>query len=246
LPPPLPARLIISLLFQKVNVGALTNQIAEHQILRYVYSMLIGLTGTYCAGKNHVAVILERRGFAVLDVDKLGHTAIENKKADIVTRFGKDIQSQDGSVNRRRLGEKVFGNKDALSALEAIVHPEANRLTLEWLAAHGGQNCVINAALLHKSAVFGQLKGIIVVSAPLLIRLIRAQRRDKLPWASLLRRFSSQKQFTAQYLAKNADIYKVENPGIGTSGFLPNSRRATRLECRIDAILSKLGPNTTV
>jgi len=208
--------------------------------------MLIGLTGMYCAGKNHVAAILERRGFAVLDVDKLGHTAIENKKADIIARFGKDIQNQDRSINRRRLGKRVFGTKNELSALEAIVHPEANRLTLEWIAARNGQNCVINAALLHKSAVFGQLNGIMVVSAPVLVRLIRAKRRDKLSWASLLRRFLSQKQFTAQYLAENADIYKVENPGIRKSGFLPNSRRATRLEQRIDAILSKLGPNITV
>jgi dephospho-CoA kinase len=208
--------------------------------------MLIGLTGKYCAGKNHIATILEKRGFAVLDVDKLGHTAIENKKTDIFTRFGNDIQNQDGSVNRRRLGEKVFGKKGELSALEAIVHPEANRLTLEWIAARNGQNCVINAALLHKSAVFSRLKGIIVISAPLPVRLIRAKRRDKHPWIGLFRRFLSQKQFTAQYLAENADIYKVENPGIIQSGFLPNSRRVTRLEHRIDAILSKLGPNTTV
>jgi dephospho-CoA kinase len=203
--------------------------------------MLIGLTGMYCAGKNHVAAMLEQRGCAVLDVDKLGHTAIENKKTEIITRFGKDIQNQDGSVNRQRLGKKVFGREADLFALEAIVHPEANRLTLEWIAAQNGKNCVINAALLHKSAIFDELDGIIVVSAPLPVRLIRAKRRDKLPWTSLLRRFSSQKQFSAQYLAENADIYKVENPGIGKSGFLPGSRRVTRLECRIDAILSKLG-----
>jgi len=208
--------------------------------------MLIGLTGKYCAGKNHVAAILEKRGFTVLDVDKLGHTAIENKKTEIFTRFGKDIQNQDGSVNRRWLGEKVFGRKSELSALEAIVHPEANRLTVEWMAAHNGKNCVINAALLHKSAVFDRLNGIIVVGASLLTRLIRAKRRDKLPWTDILRRFSTQKQFIAQYLAGNADIYMVENPGIGKSGFLPNSRLATRLERRIDAILSKLGPNTII
>ncbi|MDR0456790.1 MAG: dephospho-CoA kinase [Treponema sp.] len=195
--------------------------------------MLIGLTGMYCAGKNHVAALLERRGFAVLDVDKLGYIAIENKKADIFTRFGKNIQNQDGSVNRRQLGEKVFGRKHELSALEAIVHPEANRLTLEWIAAHNGKNCVINAALLHKSIIFAQLQSIIVVKSSLSIRLIRAKRRDKLPWIGIFRRFLSQKQFSAQYLAENADIYKVENSGIGKS----------RLERRIDAILSKLGAN---
>ena len=203
--------------------------------------MLIGLTGLYCSGKNHVASLLENRGLPVLDVDKLGYITIENKKADICARFGEDIIKANGSVDRQLLGRKVFGKKDELTALEAIIHPEANRLTAEWIAAHSGP-CVINAALLHKSVVFGELDGVIVVSAPWLTRLIRAKRRDKLPWATLLRRFSSQKQFTAQYLAGNADIYKVKNPGIGTPGSLLNSVQAgTKLERRIDAILIKAG-----
>jgi len=197
--------------------------------------MIIGLTGMYCSGKNHVAALLEKRGLTVLDVDKLGHIAIENKKAAIFERFGEGVQNHDGSVNRRLLGEWVFGKEDELAALEAIVHPEANRLTLEWIAAQSGVAqsgvCVIHAALLHKSAIFNQLDSIIVVSAPLPVRLIRAKRRDKLPWAVLLRRFSSQKQFAAQYLAKNADIYKVKNPGTNRTG----------LERQIDIILSKLG-----
>jgi dephospho-CoA kinase len=199
--------------------------------IAYIYSMLIGLTGMYCAGKNYVAALLERRGLAVLDVDKLGYIAIENKKAAIFERFGDDVKNQDGSVNRRLLGERVFGRESELAALEAIVHPEANRLSLEWIAAQDGKPCVINAALLHRSAVFGQLDGIILVSAPRLVRLIRARRRDKLPWGVLLRRFASQKQFAAQYLAGNADIYKVENSG---------TNRA-RLECRLDAVLSGMG-----
>ena len=199
--------------------------------------MLIGLTGLYCAGKNHVAALLERRGLVVLDVDRLGHAAIENQKAAIIARFGEEIQNSDGSVNRRLLGERVFGRKEAVSALEAIVHPEANRLTLEWIAAHGGQNCVINAALLHKSAVFPQLGCIILVCAPLLTRLARAKARDRLSWAAIARRASSQRRFSAQYSTGNADIYRVENPGPG------KGRSEARLEGRIDEILSKLGIN---
>jgi len=193
--------------------------------------MLIGLTGMYCSGKNFVAALLEQRGLPVLDVDKFGYIAIENKKDAIIARFGADILNQDGSINRRLLGEKVFGRQDELAALEAIVHPEANRLTLEWIAAQSGAPCVINAALLHRSAVFDRLDGIILVSAPWLVRLIRAKRRDMLPWAVLLKRFSSQKQFAAQYLAGNADIYKVENPGTNKTG----------LERRLDAVLSRMG-----
>jgi dephospho-CoA kinase len=196
------------------------------------YSMLIGLTGTYCAGKNHVAALLEKRGLPALDVDRLGHAAIESEKEAVFARFGGDLRLPDGTVDRRLLGRRVFGKKQELAALEAIVHPAANRMTEEWIAAQNGGNCVINAALLHRSSVFQRLDCLILVSAPVLVRLLRARKRDRLSWFSLFRRFASQKNFTAQYLAGNADIYRVENPAF------PWERGFSVLEQRIDEILA--------
>ena len=199
--------------------------------------MLIGLTGTYCAGKNYLAALLEQRGLPVLDVDKLGYAALETEKETLAARFGGDIMRADGSVDRRRLGEKVFGRSEELAALEAIVHPAANRLTEEWIKSQGG-TCVINAALLHRSSIFGRLDCVILVSAPFLTRLLRARRRDRLSWPALFKRFASQKDFTAQYLAGKADIYKVESRGFSSAAF---RRSRAKLERRIDAILSEAG-----
>jgi dephospho-CoA kinase len=193
--------------------------------------MLIGLTGTYCAGKNHVAALLEARGLPVLDVDKLGYKALETEKEAVFAQFGGDLRTADGSVDRRLLGRRVFGKPEKLAALEAIVHPAANRLTSEWVAGRDGA-CVINAALLHKSAVFNRLDRIILVTAPLLTRLIRAKRRDKLSWAEILRRFASQKDFNSQYLSKKAEIYRIENPGLTGSGNL-----SKKLERRLDKFI---------
>ena len=53
--------------------------------------MIIGITGTYCAGKNHIALLLEKQKLPVLDVDKLGYNVIETEKQNIVNRFGTDI-----------------------------------------------------------------------------------------------------------------------------------------------------------
>jgi dephospho-CoA kinase len=195
--------------------------------------MFIGLTGLYCAGKNFVASLLEKRGIPVLDVDKLGYLAIETERDAILARFGAGVL--DGNlVDRRLLGEKVFGKPEELAALEAIVHPAVNRMTDKWLAEQNGKTCVINAALLHKSSVFGKLDRIILVEAPLLIRLFRAKKRDKLPWSVLIRRFKSQKDFTAQYFSEKADIYRVENRNF------PFFTRilGKKLENRIDTILS--------
>jgi len=198
--------------------------------------MLIGLTGKYCAGKNYAAAILEKHGLPVLDVDKLGHKALEFKKDEVFSHFGYELRNLDGSVNRRLLGEKVYRKKDAIAVLETIVHPQADRMALEWIRLQNNKPCVINAALLHKMAVFGQLGCILLVDAPFFTRLLRGKLRDRLPWLSILRIMMRQKRFNLQYLAGNADIYIVH-----TKGFLPGSAaNDTKLERQLNEILSKL------
>jgi dephospho-CoA kinase len=201
--------------------------------------MIIGITGTYCAGKNYVAALLEIRGLPVLDVDKLGYKALETEKEAIIARFGDDLRKTCGSwqpeaaLDRRLLGQIVFGNPEKLAALEAIVHPAANRLTDEWIAAQG-KHCVINAALLHRANIFNRLDRIIMVTAPYLTRLLRARRRDRLSWQEIIRRFASQHSFNSQYLTINAnpvsaEIYIVKNPGITSS-----QKLRQKLERRVD------------
>jgi dephospho-CoA kinase len=202
----------------------------------YYYTMtrqgkVIGLTGMYCAGKNYIASLLEKRGIPALDVDKLGHTAIEEEKEAILRRFGPEVLGPDGMVNRKKLGALVFGRAEELAALEAIVHPAANRLTGQWLREREGQNLAINAALLHRSSAFEQLDAIILVTAPWFVRLIRARRRDRLPWRELAKRFRSQRDFTSQYLRKNTDIHIIDNGLFGKANE------------RLDEILIRIGLN---
>lgn len=197
---------------------------------------LLGLTGLYCAGKNHAAALLERRGFPVLDVDKLGHTALESEKAAVIARFGETVLAEDGLLSRRRLAEKVFARAEELAALEAIVHPAANALTEAWLLEAerlGKRAVVINAALLHRSPVFARLDTIVVVKAPLPVRAYRAWKRDGLSAGEIFRRFFRQQEFTAQYFKARADIYTI-----GNSGF-PGAN--AKLEKQLDVVLEKAG-----
>jgi dephospho-CoA kinase len=197
--------------------------------------MLIGLTGKYCAGKNHVEKKKKKRGIPVLDVDKCGYQALEAEKEKVFSSLGKDLQMADGSVNHRLLGRRVFGNPEKLAVLEAIVHPPVNHMTEEWVVAQKG-HYVINAALLHRSAIFERLERVIVVTAPFFTRLLRARMRDKLSWLELLRRFTSQADFNSQYLSINAEIIRVENPGLSGT-----RRLHEKLECRINLILEGIG-----
>jgi dephospho-CoA kinase len=198
---------------------------------------LIGLTGLYCAGKNYVARLLEERGLPVLDADTLGHRVIETEREAILARFGPEVLGPGGAVDRGLLGRRVFSRGQELAALEAIIHPAVNRLTEAWIAGRGDHPCVINAALLHRCAVFNEFAFIILVRAPFLVRLFRARRRDGLPFGELIRRFRNQGEFTAQYFRGKADIYTVDNRGRSLRFF----GEQRRVENRIDAILSQEG-----
>jgi dephospho-CoA kinase len=192
---------------------------------------LIGLTGMYCAGKNFVASLLEARGTPTLDLDKVGHEAIEQQKSAIIAHFGEAILATDGRVDRKLLGARVFGKPGELLALEHIVHPEVNRLASAWLERQDAPLCVINAAVLHKAELFECLDAIILVKAPLITRLARAKKRDRLNWLALIRRFQSQQNFTAQYFQRSADIYEINNNGL----------RISMIERKLETILSIIG-----
>jgi len=199
---------------------------------------IIGLTGVSCAGKNHVALLLEQRSLPVLDADKLGHQVIEMEREHILARFGGDILTGDGLIDRKLLSAKVFGKPRELAALEEIIHPRVNREALVWINSRPEKVCVINAALLHRSSVFESMDAIIIVEAPFIVRLLRARKRDKQPWSIILKRFRSQSKFSTQYSTGKTDIYRVENSGY--FGFVTRFLR-NKLENRIDEILSLLG-----
>jgi dephospho-CoA kinase len=137
---------------------------------------VIGLTGLYCAGKNHAAGILSDRGLPVIDADKLGHSAIETEKSKIFSRFGNDILGKDGAIDRKLLGEKVFGKPTELAALEGIIHPAVDKEINAWIETRKENACVINAALLHRTSLFKTLYAIIIVEAPFFTRLLRAKK----------------------------------------------------------------------
>lgn len=93
--------------------------------------LVIGLTGGIGAGKSTVSGMLGRRGAVVIDVDALGREVIGpgGSAVDaVIDRFGEEVRGTDGSIDRRALAGKVFGDPEALAALNAISHPAIDGL----------------------------------------------------------------------------------------------------------------------
>ncbi|MGK0720706.1 dephospho-CoA kinase [Leucobacter sp. W1478] len=99
---------------------------------------LIALTGGIAAGKSTIARRLADHGAVHIDADQLAREAVAPDTpalSQIVDRFGPHVLSSDGTLDRPALGRIVFGDQDALAALNAIVHPAVRELTAQRVAA---------------------------------------------------------------------------------------------------------------
>jgi dephospho-CoA kinase len=202
--------------------------------------MVLGVSGPMAAGKNLAAEILERKGWAAVDADLLVHEVIEEQKDEIVRAFaseagrlGLSLLKEDGSVNRRAIGQIIFGHPELVARQEGIVYPGVNRRIDRFLEENRreGRNCLINATLLFKVPSINKIDRLLYVDAPLILRLLRAMRRDRLPLKQILSRFKSQGNLFSQYKKSTADIMRVWNTG---------SRE--QLERKIEKFLSSCRP----
>jgi dephospho-CoA kinase len=176
--------------------------------------VVLGLAGGYCAGKDSVAAILAERGFAVIDVDEVGHRVLREPEARglVAARFGSGVLDPEGEVDRRELGRRVFRDRRGLSALEAIVHPRMVERVREELAVCEGPT-VLNAAVLFRMGLHRLCDAVLCVRAPWWLRLARARRRDGLDPVRALRRIASQRGICPKLPGPGVDIYYVDNSG---------------------------------
>ncbi len=87
---------------------------------------LVGLTGGIGSGKSAVASILTARGYQLVDADLVARYVVEKGSPTllkIVETFGPDVLTQEGYLDRPKLGAIVFGDSSKLDKLNSIIHP---------------------------------------------------------------------------------------------------------------------------
>jgi dephospho-CoA kinase len=91
---------------------------------------ILGLTGSIACGKSTVAKWLEQHGAVVIDADALVHELYRDPAftEQIGQSFGTFVIGKDGVVDRKALGNLVFGNPHKMAKLEKIVHPAVTAL----------------------------------------------------------------------------------------------------------------------
>jgi dephospho-CoA kinase len=93
----------------------------------------VGLTGGIGAGKSEALAAFERLGAATLSTDRVAHDLLDDDqvRAALVDRWGADIAPQE-SVDREKVSEIVFNDRDELAWLESVTHPRVGAHVLEW------------------------------------------------------------------------------------------------------------------
>lgn len=149
--------------------------------------MNIGLTGGIACGKSTVSDMLVQRGAMLVDADRIAREVVEPGSPvlmQIVERFGPEILNPDGTLYRKKLGEVVFGNPQALKDLENIMHPSIRALIRqrmhEYEQQHPDKLVVVDIPLLYESGLQSMFEAVMVVYIPRNLQLQRLMNRDKL------------------------------------------------------------------
>ncbi|MEE8334003.1 MAG: dephospho-CoA kinase [Alphaproteobacteria bacterium] len=139
--------------------------------------IVIGLTGSIGMGKTTTAAMLRRMGVPVCDSDAVVHALLAQSGA-AVGPVGRAFEGvvRDGAVDRRALGDQVFGDAAALRRLEAIIHPLVRRAQIRFLKGAAVRHVplvVLDVPLLYESGTDALCDIAIVVTAP---RFLQEQR----------------------------------------------------------------------
>ena len=186
--------------------------------------MIVGITGSYCSGKSSASSVFSGKGYRVIDVDRIGHRALEQKKEEVISAFGEEVIAG-GRVNREKLARIVFGDRAERKKLESIVHPLMVRMVQEICKKE--DSVVINAALLIEMCLHVLCDFVIGIAVKDEIAIKRGEKRDGIGREEVLRRIHSQ-------IPLKEKLHYVDI-------VIDNNGSPVELEMKVESIVRRLG-----
>ena len=154
----------------------------------------IGITGGIGSGKSTVCSLFAERGIAVYDSDSRAKQLMSESaelREQLIEAFGEECYA-DGELNRGYLAKQVFGNAEALSRLNAIVHPAVRADFRTWAEQQSGAYVILESAILFEAGFESEVDTTLAVMAPLEERIRRTMARDGVDRESVLERIAHQ------------------------------------------------------
>jgi dephospho-CoA kinase len=180
---------------------------------------LIGLTGGIASGKSVVAEMFKSLGAYVIDADQVSRNIMVPNSAvyrKVVQTFGREILEDDQTIDRKKLGDMVFGDPVKQAKLNECTHPEIfreiDRRVGEIRKKNPDALIIVEAALLIETSVYQKFDKLIVVYADEGVQLKRLRERDGFTEEEALKRIRSQMPLKEKI--KYADYVVHNNEGL--------------------------------
>lgn len=190
----------------------------------------VALTGGIASGKTTVANLLAEHGALLIDSDQLAREVVEPGTpglAQVVTRFGEQVLTQAGSLDRQALGEIVFADAAARADLNAIVHPLVRRRRAELIAQAAADQIVVSVIpLLVETGLVDQFDAVVVVDVPSQTQVARLVRRNDI----------SQEQAQARLDAQASRAERLA----AADWVVTNSGSRAELEAQVERLWSQM------
>lgn len=155
---------------------------------------IICLTGGIGSGKSTIAKHIESKGYPVYNSDLSAKKISES--ADVLSEIKEKISSDvfiNNQLDRKKLGQLVFENKDKLKVLNQIIHPRVKDDFNNWLKKHENYAFVFKESALVLETNFNKnCHRIISVIAPKVDRINRVKKRDHLTEEEIIQRMKNQ------------------------------------------------------
>jgi len=187
----------------------------------------IGLTGGIASGKSTVSAMFKELGCYVLDSDAITRELFEpgtSVNAAVAQRFGPRVVAADGSIDRKILGEMVFGDPELRLALNSLVHPAIKQRQSEFLnrleASDPRAIGIVEAALMVEVGTYSDYDRLIVVTCSPAVQRERLRARSALTNEQIESRIAS--QMPMEEKVKVADFV------IDNSGDIEDTRRQVK------------------
>lgn len=159
---------------------------------------ILGLTGGIASGKSTVSAYLARNGALIIDADLIARQVVAKKSSglkQIVAKFGGEILTASGELDRKKLGKLVFSNKDLLKNLTDITGPLIRAEILREIEAAKKAQVklvVLDIPLLFETGYQTLCDKVMVVTIPSKLQLERVMKRDNLSATEARKRIANQ------------------------------------------------------
>jgi dephospho-CoA kinase len=142
-------------------------------------AFILGLTGNIACGKSSIGALLaEQQGADYVDADRVVHeryAAGTPETRAIADRFGAELLTAEGTIDRRRLGDIVMADRAALRELEGILDPGVRAAIEERLTGSPAPVVVLDAIRLIEGGLYKRCNAVWVVVCDPSIQIARLQ-----------------------------------------------------------------------